>query len=331
MPLEKARLFQNVVMKLSVVRYMVKALSNRGLTDLNRESESFMRDVLNIVYGYELINLNDEALNMAAIDLADKSAKLAFQVTSSSDSGKIKSTIEKFVKHKHHETYDTLMFMMLAGKKAYTTDFDTGGTFKFDHKKHVIDMDDVTEAAQKLSLEQLEKLSRYVDRQLPSVSKAIEPNSLLAAAARSDGNPPSSANSFFTSMGMEPGTADWGEEFARLLVLFERLNDLSTEQRSVIATIMARGRPSQFGGRWSMSIQTLRQKLELEDAELQHYYSALEHLGLIEVDDEDHPRDFQLTFRMASQNDLFVMLREFLEPKGLIDRAIADCNFTVLD
>jgi len=50
MPLEKAHTYQNIVMKISVLRFMVKTMSRLGKTDLNRQCETFVAVVLNHVY-----------------------------------------------------------------------------------------------------------------------------------------------------------------------------------------------------------------------------------------------------------------------------------------
>ena len=331
MPLEKARLFQNVVMKLSVLRYIVKARSKRGLTDLNRDCETFIKNVLNRAYGYELANLNDSEFNTAAIDLADEAAKLSVQVTATSDVGKIKKTIEKFIKHELYKKYDTLVILMLVDKKNYRAKFETAGKLAFDPSKHVWDMDDVIAKIEKLLLDDLRGLSDFVDSQLPSVSRALEPGSLLAQAEQVVAKPPASAASFLKGMEFDPDTLDWNDELSRLQELFDALRDLSSKQREFIAFIMMNGKESQFGGRCAMAIQTVEQKLRLSRLEVQQYYLALEQAGLIEVDGEGNATNFELTFGLPSQNDAFAMLRSYLKTDDRIGTVIVDCDFTALD
>jgi hypothetical protein len=331
MPIEKARLFHNVVMKLSVLRYMVKARSKRGLTDLNRDCESFIRDVLNIVYGYELVNLNHTALNSAAIDLADDHARLAVQVTASSEAAKIKKTLEKFIAHELDKNYDTLMVMMLVEKKDYRTKFESTEKLSFDPAKHVLDVDDVIAATEKLGLDELQRLSDFVDRELPSVSRALEPESLLAQAEQVAANPPVSAASFLENMEIEPGTKDWEDELSRVRDLFAALCGLSKNQRELIAFIMVNGKESRFGGRCAMAIQTVEQKLRLSRLELGQYFAALEQEGLLDVDGEGTATNFELSFGLSSGNDAFSALKYYLKTKEAIAKVIVECDFTALD
>ena len=65
------------------------------LYDLNRYLEDFFKDILNIVYGYKLVNLNEERSNNPGLDLGDEAVKVAFQVTSTKSSDKVNTTLEK--------------------------------------------------------------------------------------------------------------------------------------------------------------------------------------------------------------------------------------------
>lgn len=65
--------------------------------DINRISEGFVCMLLNAVYGYELNNLNEQQKNHCAIDLGDTKKGFSFQITSRTDSAKIKDTLKKFV------------------------------------------------------------------------------------------------------------------------------------------------------------------------------------------------------------------------------------------
>ncbi|MCE4540770.1 SMEK domain-containing protein [Pelomonas sp. P7] len=333
MPIEKARLYQNVVMKLSVLRYMVKSQSKAGKTDLNRDCESFFRDVLNLVYGYSLVNLNDDELNHAAIDLADDSRRLCIQVTATSAVGKLQETMQKFVKHGHDTKYDRLVFLMLADKKNYQPrSFEEfkGKSF-FDCKKDVWDIDDVLSQAEKGTVDELKALSDYLDAQLPSITRAIAPTSLLAQAEQVVDKPAKTAAAFLTHFGHTPGAVEWAAEFTALQRLYKKLQALSKNQREFLSFITINGTDSQFKHRRSMVIQTVTQRLQIGEAHTREYYVALEAAGLIEVDSEDRAKSFELTFELESGCDAFTLLQEYLATADKITKAIVDCDFSILD
>lgn len=79
---------------LSILIYQVKLKNKANLNDINTLLETAFKEILNIIYDYNLINLNNKYL-YPAIDLGDESAKIAFQVTSEKSIQKIKDTIKK--------------------------------------------------------------------------------------------------------------------------------------------------------------------------------------------------------------------------------------------
>ena len=74
------------------VRYSV----SQDMTDINRYAEDFYCGLLNKAFGWKLHNLNQDNRNQPAIDLADDTNKIAVQVTSSTDRGKVTGTLKRF-------------------------------------------------------------------------------------------------------------------------------------------------------------------------------------------------------------------------------------------
>ncbi|CAN7335620.1 SMEK domain-containing protein [Caballeronia sp. LjRoot29] len=331
MPLEKARVYQNVVMKLSVLRFMVKTMSKQGKTDLNRQCESFFATVLNHVYGYDLKNVNNDSMNEAAIDLADERRKLCFQVTATSASEKIKKTIATFNSRELYKTYHQLWVLMLVDKKNYTTTFDTGKHFSFDPKTNILDIDDLLAKAETISLEELTALSAFVDAQLPGVSRALDPGSLLAGAEQVDGKPATTAERYLTATVEEVNSREWKKDFRTICELHDRLISLSRNQREVILYVLQNGEESGFSHRLSMPIQTLHQRLRISQDEMHRYFDALRDANVMDLDDDEHPKKFELTCSLdGSGNDAFTMLKDFLTDEEAT-RLIVDCDFSILD
>jgi len=66
----------------------------------------------------DLKNLNaEEKRNFPAIDLADDKAAVGFQVTATSDSQKIKKSLETFIQKNLYEKYPRLIFYILTEKR----------------------------------------------------------------------------------------------------------------------------------------------------------------------------------------------------------------------
>jgi hypothetical protein len=88
-----------------------------GETDINLAAEMVVQPLLNEVFGWNLINLNSsEKINYPGIDLGDKNAGIAVQVTATSTLPKIHETLQKFVTYRQYEIYPKLIIFIL-GKR----------------------------------------------------------------------------------------------------------------------------------------------------------------------------------------------------------------------
>jgi hypothetical protein len=90
---------------LGTLRYQVENRNSIQLYDINIHAEDFFKDLLNLVYGYRLENLNITDTHTTAIDLGDKKAGVAVQVTSENSSSKIRDTVDKFSAKKLYQEY----------------------------------------------------------------------------------------------------------------------------------------------------------------------------------------------------------------------------------
>ncbi len=71
---------QSIIKSLSWLSVQVEVNNRLNLTDINIHSENFYRDLLNLAFGYNLVNINIIDANAAAIDLGDEKNRFAIQV-----------------------------------------------------------------------------------------------------------------------------------------------------------------------------------------------------------------------------------------------------------
>lgn len=76
------QVIDNISFRLSVLKEHVKQLNSLNIQSLNIHAENFYRDFLNLVFNYNLINMNTIQKNTPAIDLGEKEKRIAFQITS---------------------------------------------------------------------------------------------------------------------------------------------------------------------------------------------------------------------------------------------------------
>lgn len=139
------RLHNRIIELLAIFVHQVKAASAIGRTDINLVAENVLIPLLKEIYGFEnLRNLNyTDGANYPGVDLADDSARIAFQITATSGIDKIKDSLKQYVKHELWRRYDRVVVYILSERqKSYSaTGFNKiiGDRFRFDPQSDVWD------------------------------------------------------------------------------------------------------------------------------------------------------------------------------------------------
>ncbi|WP_162906019.1 SMEK domain-containing protein, partial [Vibrio cholerae] len=81
--------------KIHTLAYRIETNGKLNMLHLHMHSESFYLHLLNLLYGYELENLNKVLQNVEAIDLIDHKNKIIIQVSSTCTKNKVESALEK--------------------------------------------------------------------------------------------------------------------------------------------------------------------------------------------------------------------------------------------
>uniref|UniRef100_UPI0015CF6C05 SMEK domain-containing protein n=1 Tax=Vibrio cholerae TaxID=666 RepID=UPI0015CF6C05 len=80
--------------KIHTLAYRIDTNGKLNMLHLHMHSESFYLHLLNLLYGYELENLNKVLQNVEAIDLIDHKNKIIIQVSSTCTKNKVESALE---------------------------------------------------------------------------------------------------------------------------------------------------------------------------------------------------------------------------------------------
>ncbi|MEA5057940.1 MAG: SMEK domain-containing protein [Anaerotignum propionicum] len=163
--------------KLAWIQSMVKMSNGINLYDINIHAETFFCKLLNLIFGYDLINLNNLSKNFSSIDLGDRTSKVAVQVTSDNSSTKIHTTIDGFISNKYYEDYERLIIFILGDKKKYTITVNTFGMFDFSIAKDVYDICDLIKRIGTLETLELEKISSFLDDEITGLSLKVNTSS----------------------------------------------------------------------------------------------------------------------------------------------------------
>lgn len=156
----------NIIHSLAWIQSEIKLSGFAALYDNHIVAEDFFCGFLNLLYGYNLTNVNHSVRNAPAIDLVDSKNRIAIQVTATSSQEKVQSTIKKFLKYELYADYDRLCILFLGDVPKCEKPVDTEGHFAFDKKSDLLDMKDLIQEIKKRNTEELGKLDAYLKEEL---------------------------------------------------------------------------------------------------------------------------------------------------------------------
>lgn len=152
-----------------------------GLTDLNIFCEDFFKQILNLTFDLNLINLNTKKNNFPGIDLGDKRKKIGFQVTSRNDKEKVKDTIKKIINPKHNvfEEYRIIKILIIGDRKREYVfnekEFNENySELKFDEKVDIIDIIQLCKEIFSIDYEKLFDIYKLFEREFQKVIYEFE-------------------------------------------------------------------------------------------------------------------------------------------------------------
>lgn len=167
--LRREELLEQISHRLATLRSYIELKGLIHLYDSHIIAEDFMANLLNIIFGYRLENLNYIHKNQPGIDLGDTDNSIAFQVTAERSRRKIQETIDIFVKEQLYEKYHQLYFLILTRKQQRYSPFNTAAHFSFDGGKHILDIGDLIEEANTLPTERLGQIAGFLETETRSI------------------------------------------------------------------------------------------------------------------------------------------------------------------
>jgi hypothetical protein len=157
---------KSIINSLTWLSTQVTVQNKLNLTDINVHSENFYRDLLNLAFGWNLININIIDANAAAIDLGDEVNKFAIQVTSTSALAKTRHTVNKFIERRLYEKYDRLVILNITAKTTHSVPTLGDDTYQMNTKDDIWDIGDLAIMINNLGLSEIQVISNFLDKQL---------------------------------------------------------------------------------------------------------------------------------------------------------------------
>ena len=147
---------------LSVWVTSIRLNTSINYTDANIDAENVACGLLNLVYGWNLVNLNNYQMNYPGVDLGDIDAKVCVQVTSERNSRKIRATIEKVDRNNLSELFQTLYIFCLTVDNDISKADIKSKTMSFSVKDNVITISTIVKRIATLNETIIKNIKKYL-------------------------------------------------------------------------------------------------------------------------------------------------------------------------
>ncbi|WP_298472455.1 ABC-three component system protein [uncultured Maribacter sp.] len=138
--MNRSKYFEYIDEKIHTLAHRIQTKGKLNILNLHLHSENFYLHFFNLLYGYELINLNSSAQNVEAIDLIDHKNKIIFQVSATCTKQKIESTLSKDIFKKYNGYNFKFISISIDATDLRTKTFSNPHSVGFNPKNDIFDI-----------------------------------------------------------------------------------------------------------------------------------------------------------------------------------------------
>lgn len=178
--MNRSHYFNYIEEKLQVLGYRITQRGKINILDLNIYSETFFADLFNILFGFELVNLNVFKQNVEGIDLIDNKNKTIVQVSSTCTKQKIENSLSKDI-FKQYVGYE-FKFISIAkdAAKLKKDSFANPHGAIFFPETDVVDIGTILNIILNMSIDDQKRLYEFIKKELGTEIDIVKIDSNLA-------------------------------------------------------------------------------------------------------------------------------------------------------
>ena len=179
--MNRTRYYNYIEERLNFLAYRIEKRGKINLLDLNIHSETFFAELFNILYNYNLVNLNYIKQNTEGIDLIDTKNKIIIQVSATSTKEKIENSLNKGI-YLFYKDYN-FKFISISkevSSKLRATEFENPYNLIFDSQKDIFDFTTLLRYILNLEIDKQKILFEFIKKELGEEISTIKVDSNLA-------------------------------------------------------------------------------------------------------------------------------------------------------
>ncbi|MGB0087076.1 MAG: SMEK domain-containing protein [Rhodomicrobiaceae bacterium] len=156
-----------IINALTALKARVELSNSLNLTDINVHAEEFYREFLNLLLGYQLVNMNIVDQNFPAIDLGDEIEPIAIQVTATATLDKVRKTVRTYGDKKLNDRYGRLVILNIGAPIEHRAQVLSGNNgVALCTKRDIWTIKDLLKCAQSRDIPQLQRLKDFLTQQI---------------------------------------------------------------------------------------------------------------------------------------------------------------------
>ncbi|WP_407355707.1 ABC-three component system protein [Methanolobus sp. WCC5] len=176
----RKKYFDYIEEKLHTLSRRIESRGKLNLLDIHGFSEDFYAQFFSLLYGYDLVNLNEKQSNVAAIDLVDKHNKIIIQVSATSTKQKIESSLSKAIL-KDYSDYNFKFISISKDSSALRSKkYKNPHNINFAPDNDIYDIASILKSIKNMDLDGLDAVYLFIKKELGSNVDRVQLDSNLA-------------------------------------------------------------------------------------------------------------------------------------------------------
>ena len=179
--MNRTRYYNYIEEKLNFLAYRIETRGKVNLLDLNIHSETFFAELFNILYDYNLVNLNCIKQNAEGIDLIDTKNKIVIQVSATCTKEKIENSLNKGI-YLFYKDYN-FKFISISkevSNKLRITEFENPYNLIFNSQEDILDSTTLLRYILNLEIDKQKILFEFIKKELGEEINTVKVDSNLA-------------------------------------------------------------------------------------------------------------------------------------------------------
>ncbi|MCI5190583.1 MAG: hypothetical protein D3905_12525 [Candidatus Electrothrix sp. AS4_5] len=165
--MSRQEIFNFIEEQLSFLAYRIERRGGLNILDLHLHSENFYLHLFNLLFDWELQNLNTVQKNSAGIDLLDTANKIIVQVSATATKQKVESALSKDLSKYNAYTFKFISISKDAEKLRKQT-FSNPHNLTFLPNTDIFDVQNLLSVIASIEIDQLRKIYEFLKKELKS-------------------------------------------------------------------------------------------------------------------------------------------------------------------